>query len=79
MGISDEPSPRCEACGKYFSTESDLKAHIEQLKKHDPNHKNIFNNQKNKSLKPKSDIKKEKLKIHYKPEFGKINLKKRKK
>lgn len=79
-GISEDPSPRCKACGKYFSDEASLQSHIEQLKSYDAIHKDLFAfDRKDTSSNGFSNKKEEKFKLHYKPEFGKITFKKRKK
>ncbi|TFF89970.1 MAG: hypothetical protein EU548_05375 [Promethearchaeota archaeon] len=78
-GLSENPSPRCKACGKYFSTEYDLKAHINQLKDFDLIHMDIYGKENRTILKKNQVDKKEKFNMHYKPEFGKINFRKSKK
>ena len=78
-GLLETASPSCPACGKLFKTELNLKEHLKQLKKSDLLHIQYFeqeimiehhSNAKNEKLN-------EKMKIHYKPIFGKITLKKK--
>jgi len=77
-GLLEEASPSCPACGKLFKSELNLKEHLKQVRNSDPLHKMYFEQE---IIIEDNSLKKEKLnykmKIHYKPIFGKINLKRK--
>ena len=78
-GLLEKASPCCPACGKIFKTGASLKEHLKQLKKTDYLHQVYLEQQI--IIKPEYNVKKsqsnEKLRIHYKPIFGRINVKKK--
>ncbi len=78
-GLLEKASPSCPACGKLFKTELYLKEHLKQLKKSDLLHKLYFGQEMIIKHGNKVNNKKlnEKMRIRYKPIFGKINIKKK--
>ena len=78
-GLLEKASPSCPACGKIFKTELNLREHLKQLKKSDYLHKLYFGQEiiiehENEVNNEKPN---EKMRIHYKPIFGRINVKKK--
>jgi len=77
--ILKEAGPYCSVCGKNFKTTNDLHSHLIELKKLDPLHERFFENKlrfrDNSSEKVLG--KKNEIKTHFKPEFGRITIKKR--
>jgi hypothetical protein len=68
----------CPICGKMFKDLTNLKNHFKQKRKTDKVHRSFYNNQL-KFKEPLDYIKKKKpkkKKSEYKPQFGKINIKK---
>ena len=77
-GLLEKASPSCPICGKLFKTKEDLKEHLKQLKNDDFLHNQLFEDKilfENKDSK-KNYKKYHENKIHYKPKFGTINIKK---
>ena len=79
LGLLEKASPSCPACGKIFKTELNLREHLKKLKKTDYLHKLYFRQDIVIENENEVNIKKpnEKLRIHYKPIFGRINIKKK--
>ncbi len=78
-GLLGKASPSCPACGKIFKTEVNLREHLKQLKKSDYLHKLYFGQEiviENEN-EVKNKIPNEKIRIHYRPIFGRINVKKK--
>ncbi len=75
-----EETPSCPVCGKNFSLVKNMSDHILQLKKNDQDHKVFFKN--NMHFKESLDEKNQETivdkKFRYKPQFGRINIKKSK-
>lgn len=76
--LLENASPSCPTCGKLFKTETNLESHLKQSKKNDPLHRKYY---KNKIIIEDNSTHKrfDKSKIHYKPKFGAINIRKRNK
>ncbi|MBD3256297.1 MAG: hypothetical protein GF383_14460 [Candidatus Lokiarchaeota archaeon] len=75
-GLLEKASPSCPNCGKLFKREKDLKKHLNESNKRQyiQETSNTLFVQENSRNQLKSG---EKMRIHYKPEFGKINIKRR--
>jgi hypothetical protein len=67
-------------CGKLFKNLKDLNDHLKNLKNQDVLHENFNNNNMDIELGYRENSQKnsEKYNVYYKPNFGKINIKKKK-
>ena len=76
-GLLEDPYYNCPVCGKIFKKEISLQDHFKELKKDDlahflfTNDKLIFEDKFNK----KDKLDSESDNFHYKPKFGRINIK----
>jgi len=79
-GLLEKESPSCPMCGKLFKNLKDLNDHLKNLKNQDVLHENFNNNNMDIELGYRENSQKnsEKYNVYYKPNFGKINIKKKK-
>ena len=78
-GLLEISSPSCPVCGKLFKNEGNLKDHLKNLRKNDKLHNSFFENKLffKDNYRKKGQINLDQIKMHYKPKFGRINVKKK--